>query len=89
MVYTVDRIIHLSNDRADQLTKLASECGATEDTIIEKALDVLFSIVDEGNAEDERHIWQLFSMKSLERVWDNDADAVYDNWRNIYDIPER
>jgi len=87
--YTVDKIIHLSNDRAEQLTKLASEHEATEDTIIEKALDLLFSIIGEGNTEEERHIWQLLSMKSLERVWDNDADAVYDNWRNIYDIPER
>jgi excisionase family DNA binding protein len=23
------------------------------------------------------------------KTWDNDADAVYDNWREIYGVPER
>ena len=26
---------------------------------------------------------------SLARLWDNDEDAVYDRWRELYGVPER
>jgi excisionase family DNA binding protein len=29
------------------------------------------------------------SLAALEEVWDNEADAVYDNWRELYGVPER
>jgi hypothetical protein len=45
--------------------------------------------IDEGDEKEECHIWYKLGMKSLERVWDNDADAVYDNWRDMYNVPKR
>lgn len=86
MSHTIDKVIHLSTDRAERLALLAHERDATEDALIEKALDILFSLTGEGSAEEERHAWQALSIKSLERIWDNEADAVYDNWRDIYGI---
>jgi len=86
MSHTIDKVVHLSNDRAERLALLAHERGATEDALIEKALDILFSLTDEGSAEEERCAWQALSIESLERIWDNEADAVYDNWRDIYGI---
>jgi hypothetical protein len=45
--------------------------------------------IGEGDEKEERHIWYKLGMKSLERVWNNDADAVYDNWRDTYNVPKR
>ena len=47
------------------------------------------SQVSEGDEKSERHIWYALGTKSLERVWDNDADAVYDNWRDMYNVSKR
>ena len=33
---------------------------------------------------EERTFWQLASEESLHRVWDNPADAIYDNWQALY-----
>ena len=34
--------------------------------------------------------WEtLASEPSLRRVWDNDEDAIYDNWRELYGVPAR
>ena len=89
MNLTIDKVVHLAPDRAERLAQLAHLRGATEDALMEKALDLLFSLTDEDSPEEERLAWHALSMKSLERVWDNDADAVYDNWKEIYGVPER
>lgn len=89
MSYTIGKVIHLSVDRAERLAQLAHERGSTEDALIEKALDILFSLTGEGQEEEERRAWQALSVKSLDRIWDNEADAVYDNWRALYDTSQR
>lgn len=33
---------------------------------------------------EETMFWQLASEESLQRVWDNPADAIYDDWRALY-----
>jgi predicted transcriptional regulator len=83
-----NKVVHLSPDRAERLTQLAEQRGLPEDTLIEKALDLMFSLSEEADAEEARRTWQTMGMKALERVWDNDADAVYDNWRELYGVPE-
>ena len=30
--------------------------------------------------------WALASEEALRRVWDNEYDAVYDNWRELYGV---
>lgn len=56
---------------------------------MEKALDLLFGLTEEDAEETERLDWRALGMNSLKRVWDNEADAVYDNWRELYGVPER
>ena len=84
----LDKTVHLSADRIERLAQLAREKHTSEDALVEKALDLLFELTGEGSVPEERHMWRDLSAKSLERVWDNDADAVYDNWRELYGVPE-
>lgn len=38
----------------------------------------------EGTPEEERWLWMRASEPSFARIWDNEMDAVYDNWRELY-----
>jgi predicted transcriptional regulator len=87
MSTTIDKVVHLSPERAERLARLAQNKSTTEDALVEKALDLLFDLADEG-AEEERKAWRTLGVESLERVWDNDADAVYDNWKELYGVSE-
>jgi hypothetical protein len=51
----------------------------SEDQLIEKALDILFNLADLSDSDVERQGWSFLSEDSLQRVWDNAEDAVYDN----------
>ena len=85
----IEKRIHLSADRAERLNQLAQIRQISEDQIVERALDILFAlsdILEEGN---ERQGWSYLSEASLQRVWNNDKDAIYDDWRDLYDAPER
>jgi hypothetical protein len=45
-----------------------------------------------GEMNDEKALeqeWQALSLAAFERDWDNEEDAIYDNWRTLYGIPER
>jgi excisionase family DNA binding protein len=46
----------------------------------------------DGMASPRRHAqgqaWTKLSEESFARDWDNDKDAVYDNWRELYGVPE-
>ncbi len=41
-----------------------------------------------SEASDETD-WTAMSLASFQQDWDNAEDAVYDNWRELYDIPAR
>ena len=85
----VEKHIQLSMERADRLNRLARLHQVGEDQIIEKALDILFTLTDLLDEGSERQGWSFLSDAALQRVWDNEADAVYDNWRQLYDVPAR
>ena len=85
----VEKSVRLSAERADRLTRLAKLHQMGEDQIIEKALDVFFTLADLLNVSTERQGWSSLSDAALQRVWDNEADAAYDNWRELYDLPAR
>jgi len=85
---TVEKHIRLSSERAERLNRLAQAHQLDEDQVIEKALDILFSLTDLLDAQAERPSWSVMSKESLGRVWDNDEDAIYDNWRELYAVPE-
>ena len=40
-------------------------------------------------AEAEERDWANASALSFARDWDNAEDAIYDNWREHYHVPER
>jgi hypothetical protein len=86
---TVHRTVRLSEDRARRLGELAAARGTTEDALIERALDLLFDLGEGLDAEDERRVWSALGSEAMTRVWDNDADAVYDDWKQLYGVPDR
>jgi hypothetical protein len=89
MVGSVEKRIHLSADRVERLAHLAQAHRTSEDHIVERALDILFSLTDILDAPTERRGWSILSEDSLRRVWDNDDDARYDNWRELHGVPAR
>jgi prevent-host-death family protein len=36
--------------------------------------------------QQERADWSAMSEPALQRVWDNDADAAYDDWKEMYGV---
>ncbi|MCC7103950.1 MAG: hypothetical protein IT307_02290 [Chloroflexi bacterium] len=83
----VERRIRLSAERAERMRRLAQAGRVSEDEIIERALDILFHVTELVDAQAERQAWSFASEEALARVWDNDEDARYDNWREIHDVP--
>ena len=73
----------------ESLVKFIEKLDLREKIRLWELLDKQISQIDEGDEKSERHIWYALGTKSLERVWDNDADAVYDNWRDMYNVPKR
>ena len=82
----IEKNIRLSPDHANRLSHLADARQLSEDQIIEKALDILFSLTDLLDERSERQGWSWLSEQSLQRVWDNDDDAIYDRWRDLYGV---
>jgi hypothetical protein len=85
----VEKRIQLSTERTEHLKRLAQIHQVDEDQIMEKALDILFTLTDLLGEDTERRGWSVLSDDALQRVWDNEADAAYDNWRALYDVPAR
>ena len=83
----IEKHVWLSVERADRLGRLAQAHRTREDQIIEKALDILFSLTDLLDKDTDRQGWSFLSETALQCVWDNEEDAVYDSWRDLYDVP--
>jgi hypothetical protein len=86
MSTVIEKRVRLSSAHADRLSRLAQIKTLSEDQIIEKALDILFSLTDLLDEPSERQGWSMLSEHSLQRVWDNDEDAIYDNWKELYGV---
>lgn len=86
---SVKKLIRLSPSRAELLSSLAASGALGEDEIVEKALDILFNQTGLLDQRSEDLGWSFASNKSLERLWDNDEDAMYDDWRKLYGVPAR
>jgi hypothetical protein len=86
---SVEKHFRLSMEHARRLSHLARARGIDEDQVVEKALDILLSLSDFLDEGAERQGWSVLAEASLQRAWDNDADANYDNWRALYDVQSR
>jgi len=53
----------------------------SEDALIEKGLDLLFQLVEATEEADDPRAWQALGLSAFERDWDNEEDAIYDDWR--------
>ena len=81
--------VRLSRPHAERLRNLAAARNTSEAALVERALDVLFYLMDSADSAAEPAGWSMISEAALNRVWDNDQDATYDNWREIYGVSSR
>lgn len=76
-------------DQVLNLKRLAASRHVSENELVARALDIFLGMADSFEEEGERNGWYRLTEPSLARVWENDGDAIYDNWREIYGVPER
>ncbi len=48
---------------------------------------LLDSVLTKEVADEED--WQQLALSTFEKEWDNEEDAIYDNWRMHYGVPTR
>ena len=89
MALTIEKRVHLSDAHVQLLERLAVAKGITEDALIAKALTILFDLSESEDEDKERKAWSALSLQAFARIWDNDADTLYDNWKELYGISER
>ncbi len=87
MPNVVEKHVWLEVAQANHLGHLAQTHRIHEDQIIKKALDIFFSLTDLLDEHSASPSWAFVSQAALQRVWDNEEDAVYDNWRELYGVP--
>jgi hypothetical protein len=85
----VAQTLHLPREHAARLRAFARARRLSEDQVVVQALDILFSLADELAPADERRAIASVSEESLARIWENDLDAAYDNWRELYGVSSR
>ncbi len=78
----------LAAERNERLEQLAERRRISENEVVERALDLYFRLSEFFETGQERAEWSRLSEAALRRVWDNEQDAVYDNWRELYGVPE-
>ena len=67
----------------ERLTKRAQQLN---DAQAEKALAFIEFLLAQERFEKERYEWHTASEEAFARVWDNEHDAIYDNWRELYGV---
>ena len=71
--------------RVTEVLNVVQNFSASERLILARLLlDSILNSETEDNAD-----WMNLSLSSFQKDWDNPEDAIYDNWRELYDIPER
>jgi len=71
--------------RVTEVLDITRRFTADERLVLAKLL--LDSII--SRESDEEAEWQRVGLVAFERDWDNPDDAVYDDWRTLYDAPAR
>jgi len=69
-------------DRVSQTWEIVRQLNKQERLLLAKAL--LDSVITP--TEDEESDWQKLSLTAFAADWDNPDDAIYDNWREHYDV---
>ena len=84
----ITREVSLPEGQVIQLEQLAAMRQISESKIIENALNIFFSFAEILDETVDRSDWQRLSEASLLRLWDNEQDAVYDDWRDLYGVSQ-
>ncbi|MDQ2806985.1 MAG: hypothetical protein M3Z04_08765 [Chloroflexota bacterium] len=84
----VEKQIEISEEAAARLAAIAQQRHVSEGYLVEQALTALFQLIALEEPSETTQDWASLSEASLRRVWDNDEDAIYDNWRELYGVPE-
>lgn len=87
MATRVEARVSLPEVYVRRLRELARAQHVSEDEVVERALDLLFSVTADSESDRERGGWAALSEGSLARVWDNEDDARYDSWQDLYGAP--
>jgi len=56
------------------------------DAQAENVLAFIEFVLAQAKSEEKRREWQAASEQAFARVWDNEHDAIYDNWRELYGV---
>jgi hypothetical protein len=83
----VERRFLLSSVQVARLQRFAEDHQTSEDAVVGRALDILFGLTESVDEDGERRAWSALSGDALGRVWDNEDDARYDAWRELYGVP--
>ncbi len=67
---------------AAALADYAATIGRSADFVVAAALAALVSSEDDGTD------FSSASQAALTRIWDNDQDAIYDNWKELYGVTQ-
>lgn len=84
----VEKRIALSPERAARLRAVAQAQGVSEEEVIRRLIDVFLAGMNALDEEADQRNWQVLGMAAFERAWDNEEDAIYDNWRELYGVSE-
>lgn len=76
--------LHMDNlpARVNQMWEMARQFSKQERLLLAKAL--LDSVI--APAATEESDWQNLSLTAFTADWDNADDAIYDNWREHYNV---
>lgn len=71
--------------RVSEVLTVAARLTLTERLLVARLL--LDSVL--AKESDEESDWQALSLSAFEKEWNNEEDAIYDNWRALYGVPTR
>jgi len=76
--------VTLDDHDANRLAELSRQTGMKASELIAKAIDQFLS--SEVSEKEESDSWSAMSLSAFEAEWNNDKDAIYDNWRELYEV---
>ncbi|MBI3959176.1 MAG: hypothetical protein HY328_10225 [Chloroflexi bacterium] len=71
-----------ASSRLNEVLRIAQVFSTSERVLLAKLL--LDSVIHEQ--EQDEADWQQMGLAFFEKDWDNPDDAIYDNWRELYEV---
>ncbi|MBC8449859.1 MAG: hypothetical protein H8D78_19165 [Chloroflexi bacterium] len=84
----IEKRVTLSPESAARLSAVARAQRVSEEEVIRRLISIFLACAGIQAEEVSRREWQALGMAAFERAWDNEEDAIYDNWRELYGVSE-